>query len=140
MAVNTALEFTREYAIAANANPEDDTYWKIDYRYYDQYTLQEVPVDHIYGRYPEAKAADKLLRMNYDIYTGATLGKTLAFLASLVCPLRNFSSGTDAPTKRKKSLRNPLGRTQGVKLKRHSLFNQKRNNPHNNILISFHNR
>jgi uncharacterized iron-regulated membrane protein len=75
-------------AIAANANPELDTYWKTDYRYYDQYTLKEISVDHIYGRFTEAKASDKLLRMNYDIHTGAVLGfpgKLLAFLASLIC-------------------------------------------------------
>jgi uncharacterized iron-regulated membrane protein len=74
--------------IGANANADDDTYWKIDYRYYDQYTLKEVSVDHIYGRFPEAKAADKLARMNYDIHTGAILGlpgKLLAFFASLIC-------------------------------------------------------
>ena len=77
-----------QHAIAANANPEEGTYWKIDYRYFDQHTLEEIPVDHIYGRYPEAKAAEKLLRMNYDVHTGAILGlpgKILAFLASLVC-------------------------------------------------------
>ena len=78
---------TNSSAIAANANSEDGTYWKLDYRYYDQRTLQEVSVDHIYGRFPEAKAADKLLRMNYDIHTGAILGfagKLLAFFASLI--------------------------------------------------------
>lgn len=75
-------------AIAANANPEAGTYWKIDYRYFDQHSLEEVSVDHIYGRFPEAKAADKLLRMNYDVHTGAILGlpgKILAFMASLIC-------------------------------------------------------
>jgi uncharacterized iron-regulated membrane protein len=83
-------------AIAANANPESDTYWKIDYRYYDQNTLKEVSVDHIYGRFPEAKAADKLLRLNYDIHTGAILGlpgKILAFFISLICaslPITGF--------------------------------------------------
>lgn len=82
------IPVSEEYAIAANANPEDGTYWKIDYRYYDQNTLEEVSVDHIYGRFPAARAADKLLRMNYDIHTGAILGlpgKIIAFLASLLC-------------------------------------------------------
>jgi uncharacterized iron-regulated membrane protein len=82
------IPFSAEYAIAANANPDIETYWKIDYRYYDQYTLKEVPVDHIYGRFPEAKAADKLIRLNYDIHTGAILGlpgKILAFFASMIC-------------------------------------------------------
>lgn len=73
--------------ISANANPDDGTYWKLDYRYYDQYSLKEISVDHIYGRFPEAKAADKLMRLNYDIHTGAIFGlpgKILAFFISLI--------------------------------------------------------
>ena len=38
-------------AIAANANPEEGTFWKTDYRYFDQYTLEEKEVKHIYGKY-----------------------------------------------------------------------------------------
>lgn len=79
---------TKASVIGANANPDGETYWKLDYRYYDQYTMKEVSVDHIYGRFPDAKAADKLFRMNYDIHTGAILGlpgKFLAFFASLIC-------------------------------------------------------
>lgn len=74
-------------SIAANANPESGTYWKIDYRYFDQYSLKEKKVTNIYGRFPEAKAADKLMRMNYDLHTGAVLGlpgKIFAFLISLL--------------------------------------------------------
>jgi uncharacterized iron-regulated membrane protein len=69
-------------------NHDDGTYWKTDYRYFDQYTREELTVDHIYGNLADATAADKLLRMNYDIHTGAVLGlpgKILAFFASLVC-------------------------------------------------------
>jgi uncharacterized iron-regulated membrane protein len=75
-------------SIAASANPDDGTYWQTDYRYFDQYTSKELSVDHIYTRYHEATAADKLIRMNYDIHTGAILGlpgKILAFFASLIC-------------------------------------------------------
>jgi uncharacterized iron-regulated membrane protein len=75
-------------AIGANANPDLFTYWKIDYRYFDQNTLQETQVDHIYGRFPDAEIADKLIRMNYDIHTGAIFGfpgKILAFFGSLIC-------------------------------------------------------
>lgn len=78
---------TNASPIAANANPDASTYWQIDYRYFDQYSLEELPVDHIYGRLKEANAADKLLRMNYDIHVGAILGlpgKILAFFASLI--------------------------------------------------------
>lgn len=73
-------------AIAANANPHVYTYWKTDYRYFDQYTLEELSVDHIYNRFEAASGAELLLRMNYDIHVGAILGlpgKILAFLISL---------------------------------------------------------
>jgi uncharacterized iron-regulated membrane protein len=74
-------------AIAANANPDADTYWKIDYRYFDQYTLEELPVDHMWGRINEASAGEKLYRMNYDIHVGAIggfPGKLLAFFLSAI--------------------------------------------------------
>lgn len=74
-------------AIATNANPQAATYWKIDYRYYDQHTLKEIPVDHTWNRWEKANAGDMIMRMNYDIHIGAILGfpgKVLAFLASLV--------------------------------------------------------
>lgn len=85
--IEVHLPETKASTIGANANADDETYWMLDYRYYDQYTLEEMSVDHIYGRFPEAKAADKLIRMNYDIHTGAILGlpgKFLAFFASLI--------------------------------------------------------
>lgn len=73
--------------IAANANSDKGTYWKIDYRYFDQYSLKEIPVSHIWGRKKADKIADNLLKMNYDIHTGAILGllgKIFAFLCSLL--------------------------------------------------------
>lgn len=73
--------------IAANANPEEGTFWKIDYRYFDQYSLEEKQVNHIFGRYPSATVSDKIIRMNYDIHTGAIFGlagKIFAFLISLL--------------------------------------------------------
>ena len=74
-------------SIVASANPDSDTYWKMDYRYFDQYTLEEIDVDQIYGRLDKASIADKVFRMNYDIHTGAIIGlpgKFLAFFASLL--------------------------------------------------------
>lgn len=74
-------------SIAANANPDATTYWKIDYRYFDQYSLTEKSVDHHWGRLHEASNADKLMRMQYDIHVGAIAGipgKILAFLVSLI--------------------------------------------------------
>jgi uncharacterized iron-regulated membrane protein len=73
--------------IAANANSDKGTYWKIDYRYFDQYSLKEMNVSHLWGRQKEAKIADNLMKMNYDIHTGAILGlpgKIFAFLISLL--------------------------------------------------------
>ncbi len=73
--------------IHAAVNSDAATYWQIDYLYFDQYTLEEVPVDHLWDRFAQASTADKLMRMNYDIHTGAIAGlpgKILAFLASLI--------------------------------------------------------
>lgn len=73
--------------LAVNLNPDPKTYWKTDYRYFDQYSLKELSVKHLWGRYRNASASDKLMRMNYDIHVGGVLGlpgKILAFCASLV--------------------------------------------------------
>lgn len=87
---------TASSAIEVTRNPDTDTYWKTDYRYYDQYTLKEIPVEHVYGKFSEAGAGDKLMRMNYDIHVGAIAGiagKVMAFLASLIAaslPITGF--------------------------------------------------
>jgi uncharacterized iron-regulated membrane protein len=73
--------------IAASVNKEIGTRWKTDYRYFNQFTLNEVAVDHVYGRFSDARFADKLMRMNYDIHVGAIgglAGKTLVFCISLL--------------------------------------------------------
>lgn len=75
-------------SILGTINPDAGTFWKMDYRYFDQYSMEELSVNHIWNRYHEATTADMLMRMNYDIHTGAILGlpgKILAFLASLLC-------------------------------------------------------
>jgi len=83
-------------AVAAGANPDASTYWKIDYRYFDQNSLEEIPVTSLYGRYKNATVADKMARMNYDVHVGAVLGltgKILAFFASLIAaslPITGF--------------------------------------------------
>ncbi|GIZ10142.1 PepSY domain-containing protein [Flavobacterium sp. UMI-01] len=83
-------------AIATNANPDQGTYWKTNYHYYDPYTLEEIEVDHIYGKLANAGIPDTLMRMNYDIHTGAIIGfpgKVVAFLISLFIaslPLTGF--------------------------------------------------
>lgn len=74
-------------AIEVAINPDTYTYWKTDYLFYDQYTLKEIPVKHIYGKLQNATTADKIARMNYDIHVGAIAGLTgkfIAFFASLI--------------------------------------------------------
>lgn len=74
-------------SIAVNINPDATTYWKTDYRYFDQYSLEELDVQHIWGRFHHTTGGQKLMRMNYDIHVGAVLGlpgKILAFFVSLV--------------------------------------------------------
>lgn len=77
-------------------NPDPETYWKADYRYYDQHTLKELEVKHVFGKIKNATVADKIYRMNYDIHVGAILGlpgKILAFFASLIAaslPITGF--------------------------------------------------
>lgn len=74
-------------AITATANASSKTYWKTEYRYFDRFTMRELPSTSIYGRMGDADAADKLRRMNYDIHVGAIgglAGKMLLFWASLL--------------------------------------------------------
>lgn len=87
MTIDVHFPPTPQSAVEMAMNGDPGTYWKYDYRYFDQYTLKELPVDHIYGRFKDAAASDKLIRMNYDIHTGAILGfagKVLMFFASLI--------------------------------------------------------
>jgi uncharacterized iron-regulated membrane protein len=83
-------------AIEVAINPDTDTYWKADYLYYDQYTLKEIPVDHIFGKLSDASLSDRISRMNYDIHIGAIAGltgKIMAFFASLIAaslPITGF--------------------------------------------------
>lgn len=96
-------------SIAANANPEEGTFWKTDYRYFDQYSLEEKEVKHIFGKYENADNTDKLMRMNYDLHTGAVLGlagKIFAFLISLLIatlPISGFYIWWGRNKKKKKA-------------------------------------
>lgn len=79
---------TNASPIHVSTNIDSKTYWQADNKYYDQYTLKEIEVTHMYGRYNENMAiSDKLMRMNYDLHTGAVFGitgKIVAFLISLI--------------------------------------------------------
>ncbi|HSH64865.1 MAG TPA: PepSY-associated TM helix domain-containing protein [Bacteroidia bacterium] len=79
----------RKAVIGISTNEKAGTYWKQDNRFYDQYSLKEIPVEQVYGRFSNnLPVADKLRRMNYDIHVGGIFGitgKLIAFFASLVC-------------------------------------------------------
>ena len=79
---------TSTSSIAVATNPDAGTFWKTDYRYYDQYTLKEIPAKHLYSRFDKTlTVADKIARLNYDVHIGAILGlpgKIIAFVASLL--------------------------------------------------------
>jgi len=63
-------------------------YYNMDYLFFDQNTLEEINTPSIYGKYKDAKFADKVIRMNYDIHVGAIggiAGKIIAFLVSFIC-------------------------------------------------------
>ena len=111
-------------SLAVTINPDRETYWKSDYRFFDQYTLQELSSDHLYGKLSAASAADKLIRMNYDIHTGAILGlggKLLAFFASFICaslPLTGFYIWYGRNYKKEKKGKTPKARTYKKKVER----------------------
>lgn len=78
---------TKEESIYVEVSNSKGLYYDSDYRFFDQNTLAEIETPGIYGKYKDAKLADKILRMNYDIHIGAIggiVGKIIAFLISLL--------------------------------------------------------
>ncbi|MEN9568772.1 MAG: hypothetical protein RL172_3 [Bacteroidota bacterium] len=78
-------------------NHRPGTYYYSDYFHFDQYNGKELPTKDSYaGSFKTAPVADKIVRMNYDMHTGAILGfagKLLAFFASLIAaslPITGF--------------------------------------------------
>ncbi len=69
-------------------NHRPGTFYNSDFYHYDQYSGKELKLTGTYtGQFSKARLADKIVRMNYDIHTGAVLGlpgKILAFFASLI--------------------------------------------------------
>ncbi|MGX5817734.1 PepSY-associated TM helix domain-containing protein [Chitinophaga lutea] len=89
---NIQIQFANKPSDAVGVvyNPmTNGTYYKRQFLYFDQNTLERVKGGGIYTRsYEEATRGEKLYRMNYDIHVGAIgglPGKMLAFFASLVC-------------------------------------------------------
>jgi len=66
---------------------DEAIHYNIDYRFFDQTNLKEMPNHSIYGKYEHTDVADKVIRMNYDIHIGSIggiWGKILAFICSLI--------------------------------------------------------
>lgn len=82
--IHAAEEDSSSILVELNRNPS--TYRKMDFLYFDQYTLERIETDNFYGSFDDAGVADKIKRSYYDVHTGSILGlpgKFLAFLASL---------------------------------------------------------
>ncbi|WP_111707019.1 PepSY-associated TM helix domain-containing protein [Lutibacter citreus] len=78
---------TEDSSIYVEVSNSEGLYYNSDYRFFDQNTLEEIETETIFGKYKDAKFADKLIRMNYDIHIGAIggiAGKIIAFLISLI--------------------------------------------------------
>lgn len=86
--VELILPQTDSAAILVRANPSEKTFYKTDYRYFDQYSGKEFEGAYGWGKYSDAKTlSDRIRRMNYDIHIGAVLGypgRIAAFLAALI--------------------------------------------------------
>ena len=86
------LPTAKNGSILVRANPERGTIYKSDFRYFDQYSGEEIPGAYVWGRYKDAhEPADFIRRMNYDIHTGAFFGLpgriALFFVALIVASL-----------------------------------------------------
>lgn len=75
-------------ALLVRANPSEKTFYKTDYRYFDQYSAKEFEGSYGWGKYNDVSTlSDRIRRMNYDIHIGAVLGlpgRIAAFLAALI--------------------------------------------------------
>ena len=74
-------------SIYVEVSNSEGLYYDADFRFFDQNTIEEIETTAIFGKYKDAKFADKIIRMNYDIHIGAIggiVGKIIAFLISLL--------------------------------------------------------
>ncbi|RKD91849.1 PepSY-associated TM helix domain-containing protein [Mangrovibacterium diazotrophicum] len=98
---------------------EKPGYWRMNYLFYDQYSLNEIPSPHIYGRFADAGPPELIRRVNYEVHTGAIggfAGKLLAAIMSLLSaslPVTGFWFWLKRRKKKsKRSLRNQLIESQ----------------------------
>ncbi|WP_116126350.1 PepSY-associated TM helix domain-containing protein [Lewinella sp. IMCC34183] len=100
-----------EASVYVEISRDEGTYWRNDYRFFDRYTLEEIPSPSVYAKYGDADFARLVMRMNYDVHVGAIggiPGKVIALLASLVVaslPVTGFLLWLG---RRKKGRRSPV--------------------------------
>lgn len=73
-------------AVLVRAYPDKSTFYESDNLYFNQYSAEEIPVKFL-GKYADANAGEKAIRMNYDIHVGAIAGlpgRILMFFVSLI--------------------------------------------------------
>ena len=111
------LPVSKNGPILLRANPEKETLYKTDFRYFDQYSGKEFPGAFVWGRYKDAQTtADYIKRMNYDFHTGAIAGlpgRVALFFAALVVaslPLTGFYFWWGKKRKRGSRLQKKLSR------------------------------
>ncbi len=78
--------------ILLRANPDKQALYKTDFRYFDQFSGNEIKGAYVWGKFSDARTtADYIKRMNYDIHTGAIFGLpgriALFFVALIVASL-----------------------------------------------------
>jgi uncharacterized iron-regulated membrane protein len=97
------------------------TYYNSDFYHYDQNTGKLLKAAGSYeGKFSTASTADKIVRMNYDMHTGAVLGftgKLIAFFASLIAaslPVTGFIIWWGRKKKKNNKMFNqPIAATEG---------------------------
>lgn len=97
-AVNFELHYpdTDTSSIYVEVGNSPELHVNADFRFFDQYSLEEIPTTSIYGRFKDADVPDLIIRSTYDVHIGAIggiYGKVLAFIISLLSaglPLTGF--------------------------------------------------
>ncbi|MEN8964754.1 MAG: PepSY-associated TM helix domain-containing protein [Polaribacter sp.] len=77
----------KKQSIYVEISKTKGVYYDSDFLFFDQNTLERIPINAIYSAYNNASVPDKILRMNYDIHVGAIggiFGKIIAFTISLL--------------------------------------------------------
>ena len=88
-AINYELHYpsTDSSSLYVEIGKSNDLHYNADYRFFDQYTLEEINTTSIYGKYKKADFPDLVIRATYDVHVGAIggiYGKILAFIISLL--------------------------------------------------------